>query len=47
MDPGTPAGPDFATPPAYAAFQPGSTVVADCVSQYLPILWLEVLRAGD
>ncbi|MGX1807202.1 hypothetical protein ACWIGI_15925 [Nocardia sp. NPDC055321] len=44
---GTPPAPNFATPPSYAVFQPGSTVVADCISEYLPIVWLEVLRAGD
>ncbi|WP_327139152.1 hypothetical protein [Nocardia sp. NBC_01327] len=37
---------DFATPPAYARFAPGAQVVADCVGQYLPILWLEQLQAG-
>lgn len=45
--PGDPVAPDFATPPAYAVFQPGSIIVADCVSQYLPVFWLEVLQAPN
>ncbi|MRH91551.1 hypothetical protein GFY24_29620 [Nocardia sp. SYP-A9097] len=39
--------PNFGTGAAYAKFAPGSTVVADCVSQYLPVFWLQVIRAGE
>ncbi|MFE3758153.1 hypothetical protein ACFXO9_27940 [Nocardia tengchongensis] len=36
--------PDFATPPAYAEFAPGTQVLADCISQYAPIFWLQVIQ---
>lgn len=37
----------FSTPPAYAQFNPGQDVVADCVSQYLPIIYIQQLKAGQ
>ncbi|WP_433591486.1 hypothetical protein [Nocardia sp. CA-145437] len=46
-DPAAPPLPDFATPPAYAKFAPGTTVVADCMSQYLPVFWLETIHTQE
>ncbi|MFD7846971.1 hypothetical protein ACFV4K_29085 [Nocardia sp. NPDC059764] len=39
--------PDFTTGPAYAQFTPGATVLADCVSEYLPVFWVQILHADE
>lgn len=39
-----PGADSYSTPTVYAQFAPGQDVVADCASQYLPVLWVQHLK---
>ncbi|MFF2550548.1 hypothetical protein ACFVUS_06085 [Nocardia sp. NPDC058058] len=37
----------FSTGPATLRFHPGQQVLVDCVSEYLPLIWVQTAQAGQ